>query len=120
MGWHGTGQRTQNFVHVSDVVNALLLAAEAATPGVYNIGGSASISMKELARLVVELTPKCHSRVGANGISDGQEGYRWDVDLSKSKTDLNYSPGMPLKKGLKEYIETVRDGTQETKWWRNA
>ncbi len=51
--WLGNGSRAQNFVHVSDVVDAAMLASETDTPGVYNIGGSETTSMQDLALLVV-------------------------------------------------------------------
>ena len=51
--WLGSGSRAQNFVHVSDVVDAALLAAETDNPGVYNVGGTETTTMQDLARLVV-------------------------------------------------------------------
>ncbi|HUU28064.1 MAG TPA: NAD(P)-dependent oxidoreductase [archaeon] len=100
----GSGQRTQNFVHVKDVVSACLLAANTPDPGVYNIAGPSSISMKALAEMVVRLTPGSKSKIVFGGKPDPQEDYRWEVDLSRSSNRLRFYPRIDLEQGLADYI----------------
>jgi UDP-glucose 4-epimerase len=55
---HGDGTQTRCFCHVEDVVRALagLLAEPATNGGVFNVGTTERITIRDLARRVVELT----------------------------------------------------------------
>jgi UDP-glucose 4-epimerase len=116
--WFGSGQRTQNFIHSSDVVRACLFAAQTGQPGIYNVGGDRSINMRELASLIVELCPGCRSAVRAAGKPDPQEDERWELDLSRAKTGLGYSPAVPLREGLGDFIAFTRSKASARRWWR--
>lgn len=120
MFWFGSGGRRQNFVHVRDVVHACLLAAKTADPGVYNAAGDGSISMRNLAELVAQLTPGSRSVPQEAGKADPQDDYYWDIDHSRSQKGLGYSPRVSLRDGLKEYIESVQTGGPAPGWWRKA
>jgi UDP-glucose 4-epimerase len=115
--WMGSGSRAQNFVHVTDVVAAALLAVETGRPGVYNVGGSETTSMQELARLVTKLTPGTRSKVSASGKPDPEEGCRWEVDLTRSAAALGYRPKVPLDHGLAEYIARMQSRQETVYWW---
>jgi UDP-glucose 4-epimerase len=117
--WLGSGSRVQNFVHVSDVVRAALLAVETDLRGIYNIGGSEATAMQELARTVARLTPGTHSEVGAAGTLDPEEGCRWEVDLTRAASGLQYLPKISLAQGLADYIAWVQSGSEAPRWWRS-
>lgn len=55
---YGTGTQTRCFCHVFDTIRALLLLAENedAVGKIYNIGSNRSISIEDLAKLVIERT----------------------------------------------------------------
>lgn len=116
--FHGSGQRTQNFVHVSDAVRACLLAATADIAGVFNIGGSSSITMCEVAAMIIALVPGCRSRVVPSGIPDAQEDYRWDISLAHSTKTLGYVPQTDLAGGISKYIDFLSSGKNPYQWWR--
>ena len=116
-GWMGQGKRVQNFVHVSDVVKAFLLAAEKNNPGIYNIGGPSSISMKKLAQKVKKLAPQCKSRIGSVGKPDPQEDFRWRIDSCLAHSKLGYDPQVALEQGLKGYIAHVQSKAATPAWW---
>ena len=49
----GDGKQTRSFVHVSDVVKAIIKAAESKISGeIFNVGGEKSVQIKELAKLL--------------------------------------------------------------------
>jgi nucleoside-diphosphate-sugar epimerase len=116
--WFGSGERTQNFIHSSDVVHACLLAAQTGQPGVYNIGGESSVNMRDLAGLIVDLCPGCRSAARAAGKPDPQEDERWELDLSRAKAGLGYSPLVTLREGLRDLIAFVRSKAPVPQWWR--
>jgi len=114
---YGSGARTQNFVHVGDIVRACLLAAEGDEGGVFNVAGPDQTSMRDLARAVVRLAPGCRSEVRFADKPDPQEEYRWDVDLAKSRRTLGYEPEVSFEDGLRDYIDFLASGRPLPRWW---
>lgn len=118
-GWMGSGSRAQNFVHVSDVVNAALLAANASYPAVYNIGGSETTNMRELANLVLRLASGSQSKIASAGAIDLEEGFRWEVDLARAASGLGYRPMTSLEQGLREYMSWAESNRPAPNWWKS-
>jgi len=117
--WLGGGTRAQNFVHVRDVVRAALLATATQNPGVYNVGGRETTTMKELALLVTQLSPiKGCEATAAEGV-DPEEGIRWEIDLTRAQAGLGYTPSIALPDGLADYIEWARSGARAPSWWNS-
>ncbi len=115
--WFGSGKRSQNFVHITDVIRAGLLAAQTARPGVYNIGGPSAINMRNLAETIIRLTPGSRSRAEAAGQPDPQDGWRWEVDLSRAATELGYRPSVTIEAGLADYIRRGTVMGTPWQWW---
>ena len=100
----GDGKQTRDFTHVSDVVNANLLAAatEEAKGKTVNIGTGTEISILDLASVILRL---CNC--GLNPVfSDPKPGdiRRLVADISLAKEIMGYAPEVPLKKGILDYI----------------
>lgn len=112
----GSGARTQNFVHVSDVVRAVLLALDATKPGVYNVAGAVAASMLDLASLAIQAVPGCTSRVRLAGKPDPQEDFRWNVDASKAERELGFKASVGLAEGISAYVEGLKRGDFHS-WW---
>lgn len=115
--YDGTGQRVQNFVHVNDVVRACRLAADHPGAGVLSIGGKNSISMKELAELIVQLTTGSASAVKASGKDDPQEHHRWIPDLAEAEAAIGYVPESDLAAAISEYIRSLHGPELPERWW---
>lgn len=113
--YFGRGERTQNFVHVSDVVNACILAVDCPNPGIYNVGGE-TIAMRELGELIVRLTSGSKSIVRASNTKDPQEDYRWEIDLTRSRKFLGYKPQISLEVGIGKFIQDIKSGLL-SRWW---
>jgi UDP-glucose 4-epimerase len=100
---HGDGSQTRDFVHVSDIVQANLLAAETdATGEAFNIGTGDSISIRELAELMRDVADSGSDLVH----TDPREG---DIDQSvagieKARSELGYEPTIDLADGLQDVI----------------
>ena len=119
LAWYGSGDRTQDFVHVDDVVQACIRATESDKSGVYNVGGGRPVRMSDLARMIVTLVPGSRSRAVPDGRPDPQEGIRWMVDIAKARRELGYDPQRGLEEGVREYVEAVRRGAAVRRWWGN-
>lgn len=103
---HGDGTQTRDFVHVRDVVDANVRAAQAAVSGeAFNIGTGTETSIMELAETVrtavgtdVDIT---HEAARPGDIE------RSRADISKATRDLGFSPSVPLQEGI-ERVVTAR------------
>ncbi|QKY15582.1 NAD-dependent epimerase/dehydratase family protein [Halorubrum sp. CBA1229] len=100
---HGDGTQTRDFVHVSDVVQANLLAAETDAVGeAFNVGTGSSISIRELADLMRESTESTSEIVHTEGRSGDIE--RSVADIRKAKDKLGYDPTIDLEDGIRDVV----------------
>ncbi|WP_147818794.1 NAD-dependent epimerase/dehydratase family protein [Salidesulfovibrio onnuriiensis] len=108
--YHGSGRRSQAFVHASDVAAAVEAALRLPVSGPFNIAGSRCVPMKELAHLVVDSIPGCASVVEPSGKEDPQENYRGCFDISRAARLLGWAPEVTLESGIVEMAEAIRQG----------
>jgi nucleoside-diphosphate-sugar epimerase len=99
------GEQVRDFLHVSDLVNALLTVAEKGIPGeVYNVARGEGVKLKDVALLAGELTKKSHLiHIGGKGYRDN-EVMSYTPDVSKLKS-LGWQPEINLKSGLSELLK---------------
>jgi UDP-glucose 4-epimerase len=100
----GEGDQTRDFVHVDDVVRANRLAATRGEPGeAYNVGTGASVTIRELAETVRDVTgadvPIEHVDPRPNDIQ------RSRADVSKAQRELGFEPTVSLRDGLARTVE---------------
>lgn len=108
---YGDGLQTRDFVHVSDVVRATLLAAvsEKAVGEVINVASGHSSSLIDL----IATLKKVIGGSAANLEIDHQAPRVGDVrassaNISKARALLGYQPGVPLAQGLAGVVEFFR------------
>ena len=96
----GDGLQTRDFTFVADAVRATADAAVRGVPGrVYNIGGGARVSLKEVFDLI--------ARVSGRPITiDRQPPQKGDMrdtyaDTTRARTDLGFAPSVTLEEGLR-------------------
>ena len=100
----GDGTQTRDFTFVKDAVDANILLAQSDASGVFNISQGKSITINQLAELIIKL-------VGSNKIKPiYQEPRPGDIlhslaDISKAKV-FGYEPKYSLEEGLRETIES--------------
>jgi len=103
----GTGMQTRDFVHVSDVVNALVtVASEDRVNGqVFNLGIGKTTSIIELAKLILTiLNLQDKTVVTTTGASwQGDVTKIW-FDNSKARKELHWTPKVTLEDSIKEVI----------------
>jgi len=97
---HGDGNQTRDYVYVDDVVDAMLAAASA--PDInkltINVGSGSETSIRELARLAVDITGG-HPEVVYNPRNEGGIS-RLCADISMARDLLSYAPKVQLVDGL--------------------
>jgi nucleoside-diphosphate-sugar epimerase len=104
----GDGEQTRDFAFVSDVVEANLLAADAA-PAVgaaVNVAGGRGISLNELLREMGTLTEVCiAARYEPPRPGDVRHSR---ADLSRARSLLGWQPRVDLRTGLARTLEHLR------------
>lgn len=90
----GNGEQTRDFVHVSDVVQANLLAAESDQTGEYDICTGRSTSLNEIVRLL-----KCPLQYGPEREGDVKHIKQ---DPAPADVDLGFKSTVVLEDGIKD------------------
>lgn len=101
---YGDGTQTRSFCFVSDTIAGIrALANEAGFAGeVFNIGKQKEISIKRLAKLVVEMCDSNSEIVHSSLPEDDPQ--RRCPDLTKTRGALDWEPNISLKEGLSRTI----------------
>ncbi len=102
---HGDGIQTRDYVYVDDAVNAMIAAATASDLNnrVINVGSGLETSVRDLARLVLELTGADVEVLYNPRTSPGVS--RMCADLSLAKDKLGYVSRIGLVDGLRLTLE---------------
>jgi UDP-glucose 4-epimerase len=103
----GSGLQSRDFVHISDVVEALTLAAtsEVAVGETFNIGFGKTTKIIDLAKMILKILGLSDKTVitTTNVPWQGDINTIW-FDISKVKKDLKWHPKISLEDNLKELI----------------
>ena len=94
----GDGEQTRDYVHVSDVSRANLLAASLEEEGIFNIGTSIESSVNDIARILGEVT-----KTGFTTVHEKErpgEVRRISLDCSLAAEKLGWNVQVALREGL--------------------
>ena len=105
----GDGNQSKSYIHVSDIVKAVLLANDKLKTNfeVYNVATGDYITVIEIAKLAIECLdiPKDSVRFEFSG---GDRGWKGDVPIVRLNTDniksLGWKCSMPTREALKQSI----------------
>ena len=110
---NGDGEQTRDFTFVEDVVQANLLALRKQVPPgeVYNVANGGTISINDLAQLVIKLTsrPNLIPIHGPERKGDIKASY---ADISKISKDLGFKPNFGVELGLRRVLDWFLSGNQ--------
>jgi GDP-L-fucose synthase len=100
----GTGKATREFFYVEDAAEAIILAMERYNKSdPINIGAGFEISIKELVKLIAELTGFKGKIIWDKTKPDGQP--RRMLDTTKAFKEFGFKPKTDLREGLKKTID---------------
>ena len=113
--WHLNGRpiriigdvdrKTRDFVHVTDLVQGLMVLADRGRAGEsYNIGSGGEISMRQLAETIGAVTAREAVIEADTAITE--DTYRLVADIAKIKA-LGYVPKVSLTEGLRQLVEEM-------------
>ena len=105
----GNGKQTRDFIHVSDLVNAVLKAAYSKKTGkIYNLAGGKEIQVNKIARLIGGKTVNIPKRPGEPDRSLG--------DITKIKKDLNWKPKVKIENGVEDLLRNIKSFKDAPIW----
>jgi len=98
---HGDGEQTRDFIEVSDIVEANMLALERTSvpSDPINIGTGTATSIKDLANLLIDITGRKDLKPVFDQPSAGDIRHSC-ADISRANRTLGYEPKVPLREGL--------------------
>jgi len=102
---HNDGNQTRDFLYVDDVVSAMVAASTA--PGinglVINVGSGAECAIRELVRLVMDVTGGKANVIYNQQVEGGVS--RMCANIALAEKRLNFKPVIGLKDGLRLTLE---------------
>ena len=106
---YGDGEQTRDFIYVKDIVAANVLAATTDISGVYNVANGKSVSINQLARMIVSLTgarvPIRFAPVRAGDVKHSL------ADTAKIRA-AGFAPRTSLEDGLRATMEAMRNSSR--------
>ncbi|MEV0275040.1 dTDP-glucose 4,6-dehydratase [Streptomyces sp. NPDC050610] len=112
---YGDGSHVRDWLHIDDHVRGIELVRTKGRAGeVYNIGGGAELSNKELTGLLLDACGATWDSVRQVTDRKGHDR-RYSVDCTKIRTALGYAPEVDFATGLAETVRWYRDNRT---WWQ--
>ena len=111
---HGTGKQSRCFLHVKDVVSALVKLIEhpGAVGEVFNLGSQEEVTIEELAKRIIQIAGSSSTLEQIPYEEAYEEGYedmpRRVPDISKIRTLINFEPTMNLDQIIHSVVEDMR------------
>jgi dTDP-glucose 4,6-dehydratase len=102
---YATGSNVRDWLYVEDHCDAIWAVFSQAKKGeVYNIGGNSEKTNKEITFKLLELTGQDESMVEYVEDRKGHD-FRYAIDASKIKQDLNWIPKYTFEQGINKTLE---------------
>jgi UDP-glucose 4-epimerase len=117
----GDGSQSKSYIHVLDVVDAVLLASTATDRAFqsYNVATNDYITVREIAELAVDIVGLRRNSV-AFQFSGGRRGWKGDVPIVRLNTDrirsLGWTNRMSTREALRSSLESLLDDARAGKF----
>ena len=104
---NGTGGQERDFVYVSDVARANLIATERGDRGTYNIGSGAGTSVNQIYDRLAALTG--YTAPPVHGPGKQGEVFKIYLDATRARRELGWAPQVPLDDGLARTVAFFKE-----------
>ena len=102
----GDGRQTRDYIHVDDVVSALLAAVESTASGAINVGTGRETDVLELVTLLRQLRPSVDFEPEMAPPRTG-EVQRIAIDPARAERELGWRAQVGLEDGLRRTLDSV-------------
>jgi UDP-glucose 4-epimerase len=100
----------RDFIHVSDVCDAFIVAAQAAVPpgSIYNLGTGRQTTMREMVELArrvlsIDMTPSWETAAARTWDTN-----TWVANISAARRELRWEPQISLERGFEATVDWLR------------
>jgi len=107
----GDGTQTRDFTYVTDVVDAMVKAAESDVTGIFNVGSGATHSINELANQIASIGDRLVFIPKRPGEPDCTY-----ADTTKIRSALSWRPRVAFADGVQTMMERLGDWKQAPVW----
>jgi UDP-glucose 4-epimerase len=102
----GDGDQTRDFVHVNDVIQANIKAAETiGVSGAFNIASGTSITINRLVEMITKNNKQVKIEYGPERPGDVRDSL---ADISLAHQKFNFAPTVEIEKGVEDYIKWAK------------
>jgi UDP-glucose 4-epimerase len=108
---NGSGEQERDFLYVSDVVRANLLAQGALQGRICNLGTGVGTSVNELFSIMSRLAR--YDGQATHGPPQPGETFKIYLDASKARRELGWEPLVDLEEGLRSTVDYQRDAARD-------
>ena len=108
----GPGDKTRDYIHVSDIVEANILAMDKGTNSVFNIGTGVETSDQTVFDTLADVLGYKESPIYAP-VRPG-EVYRIYLECSKARNELDWAPRLSFREGIEQTAEYYRQLARES------
>ncbi|MCF2970147.1 NAD-dependent epimerase/dehydratase family protein [Synechococcus sp. Nb3U1] len=111
----GSGSQGRAFVHVDDVVDAIVLTLEKGLGrGTIQIGPSSCTTIQALAEMIVSISGKDIKIIYDTTQPEGDRARR--ADYRKARDILGWDPKIPLRQGLEDQYRWIEQHMKRRQW----
>jgi UDP-glucose 4-epimerase len=105
---YGDGSQTRDFVHVNDVVSALIRASEYNGTDIFNVGTGIEKSFNDL---IVAVNKTLGSNINPEYMKNPLESYldRTLADTKKTEKILGFKAGVPFEEGIAKHVAYLQE-----------
>lgn len=96
---YGDGNQTRDFISIYDVIDAFSCAISSENSGTYNIASGVSISINDLAKMMLEISGKNLEMIYKKEKLGEIKFSQCDISLAQK---LGFSPNIDLERGLRD------------------
>jgi UDP-glucose 4-epimerase len=105
----GDGNQTRDFTYVTDIVSALIAAAESEkTNKIYNVGSDTTVSINKIVELLGGDKVNIPKRPGEPDCTY--------ADITKIKDELGWRPTISIEEGVEKILEDINYWKEATVW----
>ena len=106
----GDGEQSRNFVHLDDLVRALVLLVEKDITGeIINLTGNESISINDIADYALEF-----GATGKTYVAERKDDFHdQDVSIAKAKELLGWEPRISFKDGITSFYNWIKENQND-------
>jgi UDP-glucose 4-epimerase len=106
----GDGSQSKSYIHVSDVITAVLMAAQLSdiSFSTYNVATGDYITVSEIAQLAIAATGRTAERIRIH-YTGGDRGWRGDVPIVRLNTDRIRDLGWSNVLNTREALASAMD-----------